>query len=99
MAPADKWVDRSAGPVVRPYALTGGRTEQADGDLLDLIAIVVARDTALVRGPADLTPEESMILGICQQPVTVTDLASSTALPLGVVRILLTDLIRRSRIT
>jgi hypothetical protein len=99
MAPADKWVDRSAGPVVRPYALTGGRTDKADGDLLDLIAIVVAQDTALVGGPADLTPEESMIIGLCQRPVTVTDLASSTALPLGVVRVLLTDLIQRRRIT
>ena len=26
-----KWVDRDAGPVVRPYALTGGRTEPATG--------------------------------------------------------------------
>ena len=26
-ATGDKWVDRNAGPVVRPYALTGGRTE------------------------------------------------------------------------
>ena len=26
MAQGDKWVDGNAGPVVRPYALTGGRT-------------------------------------------------------------------------
>jgi Protein of unknown function (DUF742) len=99
MAPADKWVDRNAGPVVRPYALTGGRTEQDDGRVLDLIAIVVAQDAGLWGGTADLTPEESLILGLCQRAVTVTDLASSSALPLGVVRILLADLIRQRRVT
>ena len=26
---------------MRPYALTGGRTEPADGEVLDLIAIIV----------------------------------------------------------
>ena len=40
-ARASKWVDRDSGPVVRPYAVTGGRTEPADGEVLDLIAIVV----------------------------------------------------------
>jgi hypothetical protein len=28
--------------VVRPYAVTGGRTEPAQGELLDLVAVVVA---------------------------------------------------------
>ena len=28
MPAGDKWVDRQAGPVVRPYTLTGGRTTQ-----------------------------------------------------------------------
>ena len=38
----DRWRGRSSGPVVRPYAVTGGRTEPADGEVLDLIAVVVA---------------------------------------------------------
>lgn len=99
MAPADKWVDRNAGPVVRPYAITGGRTGQDDGEALDLIAVVVAQDAGLWGGTTDLTPEENVILGLCQRPVTVTDVASSAALPLGVIRILLTDLIQRGRVT
>ena len=37
-----KWVRRDLGPVVRPYAVTGGRTEPADGEVLDLVAVVVA---------------------------------------------------------
>ena len=99
MSPADKWIDQNAGPVVRPYALTGGRTEQADGEVLDLVAVVVTRAAGLMGGTADLTPEESMIMELCQRPVTVTDVASSTGLPLGVVRILLADLTQKGRIT
>ena len=41
MAVGGKWVDRDSDPVVRPYALTGGRTEPADGTVLDLIAVIV----------------------------------------------------------
>jgi hypothetical protein len=94
----DKWVDRDSGPVVRPYALTGGRTEPATGEMLDLIAIVVADR----RGAGDLTglgPEYRKILALCGQPVTVADVASDTALPLGVVRVLLADLLVQGRLT
>ena len=46
MGADDKWVDRDSGPVVRPYALTGGRTEPTGGEVLDLIAVVVASGQA-----------------------------------------------------
>ena len=54
-SPDDHWLDEEAGPVVRPYALTRGRTRPS-GETLDLIAIITA-----VRGvqldPATLDPE------------------------------------------
>lgn len=92
--PPGRWVRRDDSPVVRPYAVTGGRTEP-DGEVLDLIAVVVA--TAMGE-PADdeplrRTPEHRKILACCQQQATVADIASETALPLGVVRVLLADLI------
>jgi hypothetical protein len=98
-AHGDKWVDR-AGPVVRPYALTGGRTEPASGAVLDVITVIVA--TTWAQEPddwLDLSPEHRRILGLCRRPVTVADVASTTALPLGVVRVLLADLIMQGRIT
>lgn len=99
MPQGDRWVDRNAGPVVRPYALTGGRTETADSEVLDLVAIVVATGaTDPGSDSIDLTPEDRRILGLCRRPVTVTDVASITALPLGVVRVLLADLIARGRV-
>jgi hypothetical protein len=99
MTADDKWIDRNSGPVVRPYAVTGGRTEPADGEVLDLIAVVV---TTRRRGTAEnltgLSPEHRQIIGLCRHPVTVADLAADTSLPLGVVRVLLADLTQQGRI-
>ena len=100
MSAGDKWDAKDSGPVVRPYAVTGGRTELADGEVLDLIAVVVASGTA--AGTGDLMafgPEHRRILGLCRERATVADIASDTALPLGVVRVLLADLIVQGRIT
>ena len=96
MSAGDKWDAKDAGPVVRPYALTGGRTEPATGEILDLIAIVVAARTGDLTG---LSPEHRKILSLCGQPVTVADVASDTGLPLGVVRVLLADLLVQGRLT
>jgi Protein of unknown function (DUF742) len=104
MGAGDKWIDRDAGPVVRPYAVTLGRTEPADGEVLDLIAVVVATRPSvtpapsLARGGDDagdatvLSPEHRRILKLCRRPVTVADVAADTSLPIGVVRVLLADL-------
>jgi Protein of unknown function (DUF742) len=93
----DRWLDEEAGPVVRPYALTRGRTRPS-GENLDVIAMVIA-----VRGvwpdPADLEPEHYALLRLCAVPASVADLAADLDLPLGVVQILLADLRERSLIT
>jgi hypothetical protein len=98
MPAGDKWVDRNAGPVVRPYALTGGRTQPASGTLLDLIAVVVAAGRA-DRDDLALSPEHRRIIGLCRSPTTVADVASAISLPVGVVRVLLADLIPQGQIT
>ncbi len=99
MGVGGKWVDRDSDPVVRPYALTGGRTEPADGAVLDLIAVIV--DAGRPAGPAaqpGVSPEHRRILKLCQRPATVADVASDTGLPVGVIRVLLADLIQQGRI-
>lgn len=88
--PEERWLDSDAGPVVRPYALIGGRTRHA-GEKFDLVAIV----TATRQGSPDpfaLSPEQLLALRLAYRPTTVADLASGLGLPLGVVRILLADL-------
>ena len=97
--PGDKWRRRDSGPVVRPYAVTGGRTEPAADEMLDLLTFVVCTgQPAAADDPARLTPEHRKILGLCGQQITVADLAADIALPLGVVRVLLADLILQGAI-
>jgi hypothetical protein len=86
----ERWLDSEAGPVVRPYALIGGRTRHA-GKKFDLVATVRATHKE-VSDPAALSPEQMWALDLSRRATTVADLASELNLPLGVVRILLADL-------
>jgi Protein of unknown function (DUF742) len=86
----ERWLDAEAGPVVRPYALTRGRTRHS-GEAFDLVATVLATQ-ARIADPGGLGPEHFSVLQLAQVPTTVVDIASDVELPLGVVRILLADL-------
>ena len=86
----ERWLDSEAGPVVRPYALIGGRTRHA-GEMFDLVATVRATHKE-ISDPAALSPEQVLALDLSRRATTVADLASELNLPLGVVRILLADL-------
>jgi hypothetical protein len=90
-------MDEEAGPVVRPYALTGGRTRPA-GDWFDLLALVYAA-RGVLADQADLEPEQVSILRRSQAPVSVADLAADLDLPLGVIKILVADLRERGLAT
>lgn len=92
----DAWMDWDAGPVSRPYTVTGGRTRPRGERYFDLVDLV-----ARTGKPADhlsASPERSQILALCHAPVTVADLASAMGLPLGVVRVLLDDLVSENLI-
>jgi len=86
----ERWLDAEAGPVVRPYALTRGRTRHS-GDSFDLVATVMATN-ARIADLSVLGPEHMSVLQLARAPTTVADIASDVDLPLGVVRILLADL-------
>jgi Protein of unknown function (DUF742) len=98
--PGDRWRPRGSGPVVRPYAVTGGRTEPAHGELLDLVAVVVATGQPLTADDRmRQSPEHRAILELCSSHVTLADLAADTGLPVGVVRVLLADLTAQGAVT
>ena len=87
----DRWFDREAGPVVRPYALTKGRTLPSGGASFGLIDVVIATNAR----PSEHFrpgPEHRRILRLCRRPTPIVDLTSEIDLPLGVVRVLLGDL-------
>ncbi len=86
--------------MVRPYAVTGGRTEPARGELLDLVAVIVATGQPVTADDRmRQTPEHRAILALCDSHVTVADLAAETGLPVGVVRVLLADLTTQGAVT
>ena len=87
-----RWLDEEAGPVVRPYAVTKGRTQPNGGAALGLIDVVSATGE---RPPEHFRPgpEHRRILGVCRRPTPIVDLTSEIDLPIGVVRVLLGDLL------
>ncbi|MFD1326221.1 DUF742 domain-containing protein [Micromonospora sonneratiae] len=87
----DVWYDDAAGPVVRPYAMTRGRTRPTSGQL-DVISLVVARPRPAPL-PAGLSPEQVGIVERCRRPLSVAEVAADMNLPLGTVRVLLDDLL------
>ncbi len=67
------WLDDEAGPLVRPYTLTGGRVRPSPG--LNLVAYVVVTGA---EPPATryLTPEHRRILAAAATPTSVAEVAS-----------------------
>jgi Protein of unknown function (DUF742) len=97
MPSGGEWLDQDAGPVVRPYALTGGLTRPS-GERFDLLDMV---RTARRNGgdPPPLTPEQAEMLQRCEMPVPIAELAGGLNLPIGVIRILVSDLRERGLVT
>ncbi|MFD5885298.1 DUF742 domain-containing protein [Streptomyces sp. NPDC060334] len=97
-----QWFDTEAGPLVRPYAMTGGRTKPGPhGVRFDLIALVAVADP---EGGDEATesvwgPEHRALLGLCRDETqSVAELAADADLPVGVVRVLLGDLLEAGHV-
>ncbi|MFF3851184.1 DUF742 domain-containing protein [Streptomyces sp. NPDC002328] len=98
-----QWYDTEAGPLVRPYAMTGGRTKPGPtGVRFDLIALVTLDPGAPGSPAADgtgLGPEHRTLVDLCHaETQSVAELAAGSDLPVGVVRVLLGDLLELGRV-
>jgi hypothetical protein len=89
--PEDRWYDDDAGPVVRPYAMTGGRTRAADSTL-ELVAMVVTTEHGLSMMDR-LVGEYRDIVMLCRRPLSVAEVSAHLNVALGVCRVLVTDLL------
>jgi hypothetical protein len=81
--------DEAVGRLVRPYTVTGGRTQPRYQ--LQIEALV----TATVYEPRDLSvlaPECQAILQFCRDWRSVAEISAVLRLPLGVARILIADM-------
>ncbi len=77
------------GPVVRPYAITGGRARPRNDDL-EVEALV----SSTYQG--DLAPylsyERRAIIRLCQEVQSVAEISARMEMPLGVARVLVADM-------
>jgi hypothetical protein len=75
--------------LVRPFLLTGGRTHPAQEGLRVESLIQATSDASR----SDLRFEARQIVTFCQRPTSLAELAAALNLPLGVARVLVSDLV------
>lgn len=93
--PGDEtWLDEAAGRLVRPYAISNGRTKPTRP--LDLMSVVGATGLEPAT-PLDI--EHATALNLCRIPVPVAEISARMRLPLTVTKILLCDLIEAGAAT
>ncbi|MGC4807155.1 DUF742 domain-containing protein [Micromonospora sp. DT233] len=95
--PQHEWLDADAGPVVRPYTLTGGRVRPSV--CLDVVAFVLAARAVDPATRAALHPEQRRMVELTRRPLPVAELAAELDLALGVVRVLVGDLLARGLVS
>lgn len=81
-------LDDDAGPLVRPYTVSNGRTTPTKK--LDLLSLV--RSTGSMR-PSQLEPEHAEALLLCHEPISVAEVSAHLRLPAMVIKVLLSDLV------
>lgn len=86
----------SAGRVVPVYAVTGGRTRSGRGDLPveSLVTLTgrAAQDT-------ELQMEYRMIVDLADRPVSLVEIGAALRIPVGVARVLVSDLAEAGYLT
>jgi hypothetical protein len=85
----DPAAKNSGGGLVRPYAVTGGRTKPRYQ--LQIEAMVAASHYE-ARDLSALSPECQAILGFCRDWRSVAEISAVLRMPLGVARILIADM-------
>jgi len=81
--------DSSSRSLVRPYAVTGGRTKPRTQ--LQIEAMVTASHYE-ARDLPTLSPECQVILGFCRDWRSVAEISAVLRMPLGVARVLIADM-------
>jgi hypothetical protein len=81
---------QSPDPIVRPYALTGGRTKPQHAYPLEALVV-----TSFAGEEFDLgrTPEAQAICQLCRHSHSVAEIAVHLHVPLGVARVLIGDMV------
>ena len=85
------WVEPQGGRVVPVYALTGGRTRATDGPDMPVEALVTATEAGMFA--TDLQLEYRAAVELAATPVSIIEIGASLGVPVGVARVLVSDLV------
>lgn len=92
------WFDEGSGYLVRPYAITGGRTQPTGSDFA-LITLVMAHPSSRPLDRRVEQPELTAILDMTRaRPLAIVEIAAKLDLPASVVKVLCGDLLDKSMI-
>ncbi len=80
---------QALGPVVRPYAITGGRARPRHEDL-EVEALVST--TSLGELSPNLSYERRAVARLCHDVQSIAEVSARLDLPLGVARVLVADM-------
>ncbi|MFC9332016.1 DUF742 domain-containing protein [Kitasatospora sp. NPDC057015] len=80
--------EEDSGPLIRPFAMTGGRTRPRYELALEALVSASVDPQRL----ATLLPEHQRICTLCTEVKSVAEVSALLSLPLGVARILVADL-------
>jgi hypothetical protein len=89
--PEEPYYEDTGKSLVRPYAWTGGRTT-ANVDLR-LETLISAAESGAGAATRVTSPEQRSIVEMCELPRSVAEVSAVLSIPLGVARVLLSDLI------
>ncbi len=84
----DMWVDDAAGPLVRPYTVSNGRTKPSAK--MDLLSMVKSTGTV---AHSQVGMDHAQALDVCEAPVSVAEVSAMLRLPAVVTKVLLSDLV------
>jgi hypothetical protein len=90
-AASTEWVEPHGGRVVPVYAVTGGRTRANDGPDMPIEALVTTTEAGVAA--TDLQLEYRMTVELAAAPVSIVEIGASLGVPVGVARVLVSDLV------
>lgn len=79
---------KASGRLLRPYAITGGRARGSSHLALEALVVTTVDDT----GRARLVLERRTVADLAVTPISVAEISAHLQVPLGVARVLVSDM-------
>jgi Protein of unknown function (DUF742) len=83
--------DDEPGSVTRPYTITGGRTRPVGDEEIE-VETLVWTTSMVASSPPTMSAHWRSVADLCQEVVSVAEVAAGLRVPIGVARVLIGDM-------